>query len=685
MIRDVRINAFISVLILFFSAHCRAQENDIQVYYSLKKALKNPDKVEALILSNTGEQGFPTEILKFKNLQYLILDSNQIDIIPEQINELSKLEVLSLGHNNIEKLPATLGDLTELHNLYLDDNKINELPDEFFKLKNLEILFLSKNNLTSLSPMFKWFPLLKKLNVSYNKIAVIPEEMGFLSNLRSFSCSYNNISELPASLFSLSSLEYLFLSGNAIGSLPPEIENLKELEVLTLDSNNLSALPKEIGRLENLAELYIDGNDITALPSEIGNITKLEILFIGNNPLSDLPISLDSLNELIYLSVRNLKFKNFPQVLYDLQNRGIKIIDPATKDLFNARLLLSQARNRKLTGEYSESVEKYKELIGLDTNNIVAIKELSFLYFENDQFDKVLPLCQKALLKKLTKTQQDSFSTLYDNSLKKENQLPLAIDSIKDDENSDDGDALSLFELGENYFDHKEYDTASVTFLKAIHSDPVFSKAHFYMALIALKLKHDKFFVLPALQFIYLNPTSTKAKTMMPFVMLRLKMKTGHTRKDNRTSYEDEFIIRDEDQEIIYKSENPMMEVLTAMMIDLSQSDLVMADSSEKDTSVIEGVKNALHINQNNVEIFQDELKNICNTMIDTIASDEKDAWEIYLPYFNDIIKNNYLETFAYMINSYRSEDDYITQWLQDNRIKVEEFNTWVKNYKWVK
>src|ERR1035437_2244363 len=78
------------------------------VYTNLSKALRNSDKVYKLNLSNKGLTEFPVEILKLKELRYLILDSNQITNIPSQINDLQKLKYLSLSNNTIQELPSSL-------------------------------------------------------------------------------------------------------------------------------------------------------------------------------------------------------------------------------------------------------------------------------------------------------------------------------------------------------------------------------------------------------------------------------------------------------------------------------------------------------------------------------------------------------------------------------------------------
>ena len=142
--------SFVFVLILVDLLN--AQNNKIKevldiseqpVYYSLKKALRNAEKVYKLNLSNTELKEIPADVFKLKELRYLFLDSNQISTIPHEIKSLEKLEVLSIGNNNIHSVPSEIGILKNLKYLYFDYNKIIDLPPELFFLINLEELYIN--------------------------------------------------------------------------------------------------------------------------------------------------------------------------------------------------------------------------------------------------------------------------------------------------------------------------------------------------------------------------------------------------------------------------------------------------------------------------------------------------------------------------------------------------------------
>lgn len=193
-------------------------------FFSLEEALENPDSVYRLGLTDEGLTEFPKEIFQFKNLQQLVISSNEISVIPERIRELSMLQQFSIGNNKLEKLPQGLFELKHLTTLVIAFNIIKELPDEIGNLKVLDFL-----------------------NVKNNHIEVIPSSIGELSKLKELILAANPIQTLPPEIGKLTSLEELNVSGFQIGNdvakytsnknaylqqVPNEIVELAQLKIL---------------------------------------------------------------------------------------------------------------------------------------------------------------------------------------------------------------------------------------------------------------------------------------------------------------------------------------------------------------------------------------------------------------------------------------------------------------------
>lgn len=78
---------------------------DSSTYRSLKEALKEPQKVYSLDLSEQGLNQFPREVLKFTNLRSLFLNFNKITDLPmeDMSKNLPNLELIDMtGNPNLE-------------------------------------------------------------------------------------------------------------------------------------------------------------------------------------------------------------------------------------------------------------------------------------------------------------------------------------------------------------------------------------------------------------------------------------------------------------------------------------------------------------------------------------------------------------------------------------------------------
>ncbi|OIV42627.1 leucine-rich repeat domain-containing protein [Flavobacterium johnsoniae] len=77
------------------------KKKEKSTFYNLEEAKRKPELVVELDLSKTKLEVFPEEILKFKNLKFLILSENEISEIPNEINKLRFLIGIDLSKNTI--------------------------------------------------------------------------------------------------------------------------------------------------------------------------------------------------------------------------------------------------------------------------------------------------------------------------------------------------------------------------------------------------------------------------------------------------------------------------------------------------------------------------------------------------------------------------------------------------------
>jgi len=216
-----------------------------------------PLEIKKLSLKKLNFTKFPSEILKFKNLEELDLAGNFITKLPEELGTLTELRSLNLGANNLKELPKELHNLKKLAYLDISYNQIETFPDVITNITSLEIL-----------------------NIGGNKISSLPDEIGNLKDLRMFYCPLNKISRFPKTIGKLTKLTDLQANNNTIRSLPKEIEEMQHLMQLILYNNELTELPLEISKVTSLGKIDVAGNMFNEIPKEINQIQALKTLFL---------------------------------------------------------------------------------------------------------------------------------------------------------------------------------------------------------------------------------------------------------------------------------------------------------------------------------------------------------------------------------------------------------------------
>lgn len=211
-------------------------------YHSLDDALREPEAVLKLDLSNRGLVEFPPEILRLPNLRMLLLNQNRIAALPSDLGRLARLSELELNQNAFTEFPSAILELTELNELELSGNRIAALPDTIDRLAQLTELELLDNQLIA----------------------------------------------LPRAVARLSHLEELKLDHNRLASLPPEIFSLTSLQELTLSGNLLTALPEAVGEARALREIDVSRNRLTVLPDALFHLRPARVL-VWQESLARLP------------------------------------------------------------------------------------------------------------------------------------------------------------------------------------------------------------------------------------------------------------------------------------------------------------------------------------------------------------------------------------------------------------
>ncbi|MBI1836142.1 MAG: serine/threonine-protein kinase [Flavobacteriia bacterium] len=94
------------------------------------------------LIQNVSEQSLP------KQLQWLILTNNKIELLPNSIGNCEKLRKVALAGNKIKELPNSMANCKNLELLRISANELKELPLWLIELPNLTWLAFSGNPCT---------------------------------------------------------------------------------------------------------------------------------------------------------------------------------------------------------------------------------------------------------------------------------------------------------------------------------------------------------------------------------------------------------------------------------------------------------------------------------------------------------------------------------------------------------
>lgn len=200
-----KINIIITLCILISQSILGQSEDKSKEFTKINEALKNPEKVYRLNLSNQEIKWSTIDWSKFKNLEYINLKNDHLKEIPVGLTKIKSLKTIDLSGNDFKKLPESFSNLINLEEVYLNDEKNIDLP------KTLEVLAKLPN--------------LKSLHLENDNLSSLPSEMLLFKNLEFLYLNENKFIEIPI-LEPLNHLKFLDLSNNKI---KPEFQDLQNI------------------------------------------------------------------------------------------------------------------------------------------------------------------------------------------------------------------------------------------------------------------------------------------------------------------------------------------------------------------------------------------------------------------------------------------------------------------------
>lgn len=218
---------------------------------------------------------------RYHNVKEINYRSKDIIVIPDSLLKYKNLEILLLGNNpelNLKKTLKKLSKLPHLKEISLTSSIGNELPSEIALLENLESIDISHNSKMDVDKTF--------------------ENLSKLNNLKIVVSTGNHLNgQLPSNICKIKSLEKLYLHRNRLETLPDCISELPNLKGVGLaygyhNLNNIIEVLAKSNTVNNIDTLGLAGLSLDSLPESIGKFKNLKYLDLYENDIKTLPCSI---------------------------------------------------------------------------------------------------------------------------------------------------------------------------------------------------------------------------------------------------------------------------------------------------------------------------------------------------------------------------------------------------------
>ncbi|XP_048451189.1 erbin isoform X3 [Rhincodon typus] len=209
------------------------------------------------------------------------MDGNRLAILPGFIGKLKQLTYLDVSKNNVEMIDDAISGCENLQDLLLSSNVLQQLPETIGSLKKLTALKVDENQLLSLPDSVGGLACLEEFDCSFNEIEALPPTVGQLENQRTFAADHNFISELPSEIGNWKNVTVLFLHSNKLEYLPEEMGEMQKLKVINLSDNRLKNLPFSFTKLQELTAMWLSENQskpLIPLQKEVDPDTQKQVL-----------------------------------------------------------------------------------------------------------------------------------------------------------------------------------------------------------------------------------------------------------------------------------------------------------------------------------------------------------------------------------------------------------------------
>ena len=329
-----------------------------------------------------------------------------------------------------------------------------------------------------------------------------------------------------------------------------------------------------------------------------------------------------------------------------------------TKATESQALLIKEGIALHDRGDYDGAIAKYEQVLRENPTNDLALYELAYAYEMKKDHRKSLELAYKGAQYKSDNLA--GFYMIIGNNLDMQGEPKKAVEVYKKAIKLQPDDGLVYYNLGVTYTKLNNTEEAKKTFKKAVFVNPNHASSHFALA----HLFHKTNYKIPALfalmRFLVLEPQSRRSPGAHQAFLDMLRGGASPGKNPGEIN----------------------------IFLDLG------GKKDEGDFGSIElllGLTGAAGATENNKDKSEaQKLVDQLSTLMAVISENDgkgdrsKFTFRYYIPYFNELKKKDYVEPFAYYISESGNLSG-VSEWLEANPGRVNEFLNWSKNYQWPK
>lgn len=328
----------------------------------------------------------------------------------------------------------------------------------------------------------------------------------------------------------------------------------------------------------------------------------------------------------------------------------------------NVDSLINQGVEFHDQGDYGKAISHYEKALEIDPNNTTALAEKAFSLLSLKEYSQSIKVCKQAI-----KTNPESkglkfIYTTYGNALDASEKPKKAIEVYNQGiEQFPDYNQL-YYNKGVTLSGLQKYDEALLSFQQSASLNPQHASSHNAIGRILMMNKSNIPSLLAFGRFFVIEPQGGRAKSNLPFVQKIMLANVERTGEKSVTINIDENSLSDANQEETKANNFGMANLILSMSAALDH------DEENKDKT--------------EVELFRSKFETLCSSFKEVQEDNFGFYWEYYVPYYIEMVDQDMIETFSYLVYA-SSENEDVIKWLDENRTEIDSFYDWSSAYEW--